>query len=72
MSRWSVVKIDNYKDIWGYYSNTRDITMGVLFRAPKAISEGGYGGHPPAVIWLDPLHPQRGRKILRFFVVFVE
>ena len=44
--------------------------MGVLFRAWKAILEGGYGGHPPAVIGLAPLHPQRGRKILRFFCLF--
>ena len=47
---------------------TRDITMGVLLRTRKAILEGGYGGHPPAVIWLDPLHPQP--FFCRFFAFF--
>ena len=62
--------IDNITTTRPNFSTThicRDITMGVLLRTRKAILEGGYGGHPPAVIWLDPLHPQ---NFCVFFVFF--
>ena len=61
---------DYYTQKCAPISFPRDITMGVLLRTRKAILEGGYGGHPPAVIWLAPLHPQNFCVFVVFFSHF--